>query len=722
MMRYIRLIFLGCVLLSVAWCGAAENPFNVDCFLGWGGSYRPGTWTPLEIAISSTLTEPFEGQMKVSVAQDAANRMEINQGFVLTPGLPVNMPLVTKIAFGADQLTLRLTDTKGRIRFQQDISLWDFSNNSMALKPVKQEDLFIGVVGRFQQFGLLSFTKDVQCVYRGNMVDKGRNRNPQGSGNVVVQNKLPRMVPWDWTGFAGLDLLVLYDPDWSRFRPEQIKGMVDWIKQGGRLLMLLGAQGLPSNALTDQLPMRVGALQEQTVTRDWLKQWGLSDASEATVVVSPLYASGPDKPSAEGSLFAMGAMGFGRVAALGLDPSTLGEHQRAHSTDFWITLLDHMLKETDNDPGTGQTQRIVSRASLQTVVGHAVTQELRQLRRVSEDPDRDRSNQDFYNYAQGVEQQSTSRILDYLYAIDEMRPLSIGWVILLLVMLALLLGPVDYLVLKRLDRLPLTWVTSLGWIVVFTVGAYYGVQALRAGDMQLRTVSLMDAVQDQGPVWNTRVCGLFAPKSDEYRFDQLAPGQWWSAVAASSGYMNSYQARSARRVLYCRQANGSNLPYAVPINIWTMQTLTSESSQEALPPIRAQVTVQDDNVTVQIANQGASAIVEGMVVFGSGRGLRIDRVEPGETGSVTGPIKPVGSWKQMARTETRTRTRALDPIDVFTLAGTQGRSQGIQDYLNDGAAVVCVQFDNEPTPFTVKNKGTCTYRHVQFVRMVVFPK
>ena len=220
-MKHVRLV-LGLMLLSVTWCGAAEDPFNVDCFLGWGGSYRPGTWTPLEIGINSTLTEPFEGQIVVSAAQDATHRMEIRQPFVLTPGLPVNMPLVTKIAFGAEQLSLRLVDAKGRTRSRQDISLWDFSNQNMRLKPVKQEDLFIGVVGRFQQFGLLSLTKDVRYISRASGVDRGHQ---QGDGQVVVETKLPRMVPWDWTGFSGLDLLVLYDPDWSRFRPEQIKGM-----------------------------------------------------------------------------------------------------------------------------------------------------------------------------------------------------------------------------------------------------------------------------------------------------------------------------------------------------------------------------------------------------------------------------------------------------------------------------------------------------------------
>jgi hypothetical protein len=715
MMKYVKQIVVGFMLLSQVWCGAAENPFNVDCFLGWGnGSYRPGTWTPLEIGITSTLTEPFEGQVVVTVAQDSTHRMEIRQPFVLTPGLPLSVPLVTKIAFGAEQLNLRLVNAKGRTCFKQDISLWDFSNRNMAMKPVKAEDLFIGVVGQFQQFGLMSLTREVECIDRGNRANRN---NSGGVGKVVVETKLPRMVPWDWTGFSGLDLLVLYDPDWSRFRPEQITGVTEWVMQGGQLVIILGANGLPKNALTEQWPLRVGALQENLVTSDWLTQWGLSGAGETTAVA---YAVS-DSQGGQAGLFAVEHMGFGRVGVLGLDPRTLGEPQRAHSTSFWMHLLDQMLQSTDRTTVGTESRRIINRASLTAVVGHGTTQESKQLQRVSERQKRGSSNQDFYSYAQGTEQQSTGKILDYLYAIDQMRPLSIGWVVLLLVLLAVLLGPVDYLVLKRLDRLPLTWVTSLGWIVVFTVGAYYGVQALRAGDMQLRTVSLIDAVQDQGPAWSTRVCGLFAPKSDEYHLGNLAPGQWWSGAAASGSRWNSYQARSARRTLYCRQINGSNWPYALPINIWTMQTLTAESSR-ATVPIQAQVAVQDDTMTVDVTNLGTGAISEGMVVLATGRGISVGRVPPGETRTFEGPFKPIRAWQQITKKVTRNGSRSLDPADIFTMVGAQGRSQGIRDHLNQGAAVVCVRFENEPPPFTVKNKGACQYDHVQFARLVVFPQ
>ena len=86
--------------------------------------------------------------------------------------------------------------------------------------------------------------------------------------------------------------------------------------------------------------------------------------------------------------------------------------------------------------------------------------------------------------------------MDHLYNISEMRPLSIWWVILLLGTLAVLLGPVDYKILKRLDRLPLTWLTCTFWIVLFSVGAYYGVRALRGGKLQMRVVSVLDGIEN----------------------------------------------------------------------------------------------------------------------------------------------------------------------------------------------------------------------------------
>jgi hypothetical protein len=40
------------------------------------------------------------------------------------------------------------------------------------------------------------------------------------------------MVPWDWTGFVSLDLLVLYDPDWTLLRDAQLEAIGRWVSTG----------------------------------------------------------------------------------------------------------------------------------------------------------------------------------------------------------------------------------------------------------------------------------------------------------------------------------------------------------------------------------------------------------------------------------------------------------------------------------------------------------
>ena len=515
---------------------AAENPFNVDCFVGWNGCYRPGTWTPLEIGITSTLTENFDGRVHVSVAQDSVNRMNITQSFVLTVDQPTHIPLVTKIAFGADELNLRLTDTRGRVRRRLDIGLWDFSRNNQLLKPVNREDLFVGLVGR-QSFGLLRLPEETQCVYSG--------QSRTNFGRVFVESKLPHMVPWDWTGFTGLDLLILYDPDWGRFRSEQVKAITDWVARGGKLLVVLGTFPFPANNLLGrQLPVTIGALREIALSTAWLGRWDL-DATRVQRAVCYELAARPEAhvytpPRAnEATLFAAGQLGFGRVGVLGLDPAALDESQRDRAYGFWVCAFNQLL-EARSDPTESvpaenrrvsrnpRNRRVYPNAKLQAATGNSA-QERRSIRLAQAQETQENPNRNRYSYDMGETQQGTGRVLDYLAGIQEMRPLSIGWVILLLLLLAVLLGPVDYMVLKRLDRQPLTWVTSIFWIVVFTVGAYYGVQALRAGDMQLRTVSVVDGIQDRGSAWTTQVCGLFAPKSADYQLDQLQSGQWWSA-------------------------------------------------------------------------------------------------------------------------------------------------------------------------------------------------
>ena len=291
-----------------------EDPFNVDFFCGWGGYYRPMEWTPVEIGISSTLTEPFAGLITVSAQQDGLNTMSVNYEFVLTPDIPLHLPLVTKFAFTADKCSLRLVDKdRGRTQWSQDFELWGIKTDNRFVTVVNENDLLIGLVGR-GKFGLLRLPKQSKCL------------SSQGRGEVRLGDKLPRMVPWDWTGFIPLDLLILYDPDWNMFNRQQLDAIAQWVSNGGKLLLVPGSHPLASaNPIARLLPVELQDVKQIALPSEILEKWGLIGGEPETATAWSLVP----KPEArfyqvetsdsKEYLFATGYAGFGRVGVLAFD-------------------------------------------------------------------------------------------------------------------------------------------------------------------------------------------------------------------------------------------------------------------------------------------------------------------------------------------------------------------------------------------------------------------
>ncbi|MEE8305777.1 MAG: hypothetical protein V3R81_00855, partial [Gammaproteobacteria bacterium] len=664
---------------------AKESPLNVDAFFGWDGCYRPMEWTPVEIGISSSLTEPFEGTVSISAQQDGLNTLNVSHAFVLTPDIPLHLPLVTKFAFAADHCTVRIADRRGKTVWYNDFDLWDFSETRRVMTAVEHQDLLIGLVGA-RRFGLLRLSAEAVC------------KTQKGRGKVYVKDKVPRMAPWDWTGYACLDLLVLYDPDYNTLRPQQLNAIAQWVSNGGRLLVVLGSNPLTvENPIARLLPFEIGPARQVRLDRETLNGWGL-DASEQEEVVCRSLSARPDariyrvdKHVDDLCLFAVGCVGFGRVAVLGFDPAALGDSQRRKSSEFWVGRLAEVLGDSlaaaevigSSRPRAPDMKRSMGQLSTMRRIALAA----------NEGPERNQPN---YNYRGqrheiGPAQAASNGIIDYLYNIAEMRPLSIGWVILILTLLAILLGPVDYIVLKRRGRLPLTWVTSTVWIVLFTVGAYYGVQALRGGNMQMRVVSVSDGIDGSDCAWSTAHSGLFAPSSRNYRLEGLADNQWFSGITPMETRI--YAGRtSATRNIYCIQHDGSNLPSSLPINIWTMQCLLSESPVETMP-FEAEVSRSGNRVVLNIANLSDEVIKNGYVLFGGSRALRFGSIGAGEkkefTGSLEARSDPV---RRMLTDYQRSNQYSAGRWDLneraYLSQGCLQRTMAIRDYLAHGAAVV----------------------------------
>ncbi len=694
------------ILCVLAWAGslraAKEIEFNVTFEVGWDGYYRPMEWTPVEIGLTSDEKKPFAGTFSLGARQDGLNTLNVAQSFVLMPDVSQAIPLATKFAFGAAECELAIRDDHGRTRWRHSRTLWEPSPQNRLLRAVHEQDMLIGLIGA-GQFGLMRLPKETACT-------SGRGR-----GAVYVGAKLPRVMPWDWTAYASLDLLVLCDPDWSLFKPQQMQAICEWISNGGSLLLILGRHPLPADSpLRTAMPFEIGDPTEVEIPPQAMQDWKLDPQQTQTVTAWPLslkpnaFGSGRIQPGSA-SLFGTGRIGFGRIGVLAFELVQFDQSQLVRSAAFWTKLITACTRDDANPSvGVGRGRSLI----------------------VTSDSSSAEPGPNDNRHRIGIAQSAANQVMNYLFELRQMQPLSIWWVILTLTALAVLLGPVDYWILKRLDKQPYTWVTSTAWIAVFTIGAYYGVQWLRAGSMELRAVTVLDSIADSNCVWATSYAGIFAPRSDEYELEGLTPNQWWSGVAPMQEEIWAQQGQSGVRQIYCRQADGGNLPVSLPISIWTVQSLLCEWTPKEMP-FHAAVSRQGGAITVEVANTSGSEIRMGSILFEDSC-ADLGSVPAHTTKQFAVRTRPFRLWSQGSAYSGGQSPNMVPDMElprlptvfhgvadnVFFAQGCLHRTLGMYSSLDSETAVVCVAFDKAPAPFSVKGR-THAVNHIQYARQLV---
>jgi hypothetical protein len=706
MMR--RLFVVVLALAAVPAGSSAQAPdkkkrekVNVDFVVGWGGCYRPAEWVPILVSVTSPFKKHLAVELRLSAAQDELNKLHIHRHATLAAESTVHIPLATKFRFATDNCYVVLDGIGNSFFWARDYKLWGPDMSSRPLTAVTRDELLIGVSGR-QAFGLMRLPGGTACD------------SPDGQGQVYVKYKFRRLLPPDWTGYAALDLLVLYDADWEQLTWHQSRAIVDWVRNGGRLLLVLGANPLPpAHPIASLLPFGLGPARQIELPTRTLQAWGFTRRARPASTTVTCHTLGEarsaygwelDNQGAALPLLACGPSGFGAVGVLTCDPAALKTQSRQDFADFWVRQIKPLL---------GRRQLVRSR----TV----------------HDSDMD------WGYQLGPTNAATNAVLEHLLSIAELRPLHIGWVVLVLVALAVLIGPVDYLVLRKLGRLPLTWVTASLCITLFSVGAYYGVEYIRAGTLQARIVSVVDGVDDgrDAPAgWATRFAGIYAPHSDEYLLADaegrpLARNQWWSGMAPTQGeYVYSHTQSLGSRNIYCLQhEDGGNLPVSVPINIWSMQCLLSEAPVQEMP-IRAATRRGErrGEWTVTVENLAATPIARSYALVGTGGSvgrLTLGPVAAEARRTFTARPRPWTDWaSHVPGSGEFGHGGRVDPRiqhTAYVAMGAARRTEGVHRHLRGGAVVVCAEFEHPPPPFLVAGRD-CRFAHKLFARLVCFPE
>jgi hypothetical protein len=168
----------------------------------------------------------------------------------------------------------------------------------------------------------------------------------------------------------------------------------------------------------------------------------------------------------------------------------------------------------------------------------------------------------------------------------QVRKLPVEWLLALLVVYLVVIGPFDRWLLKRLNRQMLTWVTFPAYVVCFSFLIYYIGFRLRAGDTELNELHVVDVLPrgEQVALRGRTYASLYSSSNARYR---LASDQPFAALR--SEFLGPSGGRQeGARVDATLKAAGFQADVAVPV--WSSLLYVNDWEESAASPFSARVT------------------------------------------------------------------------------------------------------------------------------------
>ncbi|MDB4689006.1 hypothetical protein OAH23_01160 [Verrucomicrobia bacterium] len=168
--------------------------------------------------------------------------------------------------------------------------------------------------------------------------------------------------------------------------------------------------------------------------------------------------------------------------------------------------------------------------------------------------------------------QSVDGLFGSMIESRQVKKLPVGWLMAMLVVYLACIGPIDRIVLKKLNRQMWTWVTFPAYVILFSAVIYYVGFRLRAGDLEWSELHVVDIIPfDQETITRGRTYGsLYSPINANYEL--VSNRNQGSLRAESSANWNGSFGGQSSRIL--RQTKGFLAAVSVPV--WTSRMFISD--------------------------------------------------------------------------------------------------------------------------------------------------
>ena len=222
--------------------------------------------------------------------------------------------------------------------------------------------------------------------------------------------------------------------------------------------------------------------------------------------------------------------------------------------------------------------------------------------------------------------QSSDGIFGAMIDSRQVHKLPIGWLLLLLLVYLVVIGPFDQWWLKRIGKPMLTWITFPFYVVVFSLLIYFIGYKLRSGESEFNELHLVDVLRngDRAELRGRTFASIYSPSNAKFGLESK------QKFATLRGEFLGYGTEATERASVLQ--NGDSFKAEVFVPVWTSQLYLSDWWQGAAMPFDVTITPQADGWTVAIQNNTDHAIKSAQLVI-EARVVPLGEVAGGQTGT-----------------------------------------------------------------------------------------
>lgn len=576
----LAVVFSGLMLLGAA--ESAKGALQFDVFMGYDGIVPEASWFPVVCEIKND-GPSFTGTVEVKRSDDTDQTLlmpvELPTGTLKRLVLPV-----FSSGRGYSSWDIRLLDERGKARAEQ-----------------------LGVRAR-------------KHIYRGTPLMGALPRTANGTPVIkpiattsselqpLAARLLPALFPDNPLVLEGMSCLYLNSERAADLGLPQVDALLSWLNAGGHLIV---AVEQPSDITSLGWLKRIfpcdvkdlRTLNRHPELQDWLRsptwstnslrsrgfqnQFGGPQPNLAETPNASPFSQLADDFDFEGKEMqvAVGQVRDGRVELAAADTPLLVSAQRGRG---WITAL---MFSPEREPVRSWRELQTFWAKLAGVPGAWY---------VSKDV-----------YPQGG--WSTDGVFGAMIDTRQVHKLPVGWLLLLLIVYLVVIGPLDQFWLKRIGQPMLTWITFPCYVVLFSLVIYFIGYKLRAGESEWNELHVVDVLSNgaQAELRGRTYSSIYSPANQRYA---LASQQKFATLRGElSGWNNGASASGEKATIL---QSGDSFKAEVFVPVWTSELFVSDWWQSAALPLSATVRSLEDGWEVRLENKTAQKLTNLQLAIG----------------------------------------------------------------------------------------------------------